>query len=96
MQDIIELEVAIGANLWPLEQLKAPQRALRGFRRLLFIDSRAEALEPLLMELPRPIILHHLHSRGPAALHLPHTEFNLTYKQVGRHMLANSCELNTH
>ncbi len=77
-----ELEEAIGSNLWPLEQLKAPQKILRAFRRLLFLDTETLIADANVSDLPPVIILHHLYSRGPSDLQLPHVEVGFTYKQV--------------
>ena len=82
MQDIAELEETVGSNLWPIEQLGPPQRVLRAFRRLLFMDTTALADSPLLAELPPSIVLHHLYSRAPTALQSPHTRSGFTPQQV--------------
>ena len=82
LQDISELEEAIGSNLWSLERLKAPQKVLKAFRRLLFLDTQMLAEDPYMLDLPPVILLHHLYSRAPADLQLPHTESGFTYKQV--------------
>lgn len=85
-QDISELEEAIGNNLWSLESLKGPQKILRAFRRLLFLETEALLDNPNIADLPAVIILHHLYSRGPEDLQLPHTEAGFTYKQVIWHL----------
>lgn len=81
-QDIAELEEAVGNNLWPTEQLGAPQRVLRAFRRLLFLETDAIAESPLLAELPVSVVLHHLYSRSPPALQSPHTRSGFSPEQV--------------
>lgn len=53
-QDLAELEAAVGQQLLPLEQLGGPARALRAFRRLLFLEGPELEGSPLLKELPRP------------------------------------------
>ena len=82
MQDIAELEESVGSNLWPIEQLGPPQRVLRAFRRLLFLETTALADSPLLAELPSSIVLHHLYCRAPTALQSPHTRSGFTPQQV--------------
>lgn len=44
----------MGQQLLPLEQLGGPARALRAFRRLLFLEGPELEGSPLLKELPRP------------------------------------------
>lgn len=44
----------MGQQLLPLEQLGGPARALRAFRRLLFLEPSELEGSPLLKELPRP------------------------------------------
>lgn len=44
----------MGQQLLPLEQLGGPARALRAFRRLLFLEPAELEGSPLLRELPRP------------------------------------------
>ena len=82
LQDLAELEAAVGQQLLPLEQLGGAARALRAFRRLLFLESSEVEGSPLLKELPRPEALHHLYSRAPPALESPHTRSGLTPSQV--------------
>ncbi|CAA6656559.1 unnamed protein product [Spirodela intermedia] len=62
-RDMAELELAVGQNLLPVEQLGAPYRALRALRRLIFLDTALLAGSPLLQELPASAVLHHLYSR---------------------------------
>ncbi|KAF3966332.1 hypothetical protein CMV_009553 [Castanea mollissima] len=38
-RDMAELELAVGQNLFPVEQLGAPYRALRAFRPLIFLET---------------------------------------------------------
>jgi hypothetical protein len=82
-QDLAELEAAVGQQLLPLEQLGGPARALRAFRRLLFAEPGELEGGPLLQEVPRPDLLHHLYSRAPPALQSPHIRSKLTPAQVG-------------
>ena len=72
----------MGANLWPMDQLGPPQRVLKAFRRLLFMETRSLAESPLLSELPPSVVLHHLYSRAPPALQSPHTRSGFTPLQV--------------
>ena len=64
-QDLAELEAAVGQHLLPLEQLGGPARALRAFRRLLFLEAGEVEGSPLLKELPRPEV-RRLASSPPA------------------------------
>lgn len=72
----------MGQHLLPLEQLGAPARALRAFRRLLFLEAAQVEGSPLLRELPRPEVLHHLYSRAPPQLESPHARSGLTPAQA--------------
>ncbi|KAG8481307.1 hypothetical protein CXB51_026075 [Gossypium anomalum] len=65
-RDMAELELAVGQNLFPVEQLGAPYRALRAFRPLIFLEL---------------FILHHLYSRGPDDLQSPLQRNKLTHLQ---------------
>lgn len=77
-RDMAELELAVGQNLLPVEQLGAPYRALRALRRLIFLDTALLAGSPLLQELPASAVLHHLYSRGPPGLQSPAERSSLT------------------
>ena len=81
MQDLAELEAALGQQLVPLEGLGAPARALRALRRLLFVSTPALAASPLLPELPPSAAAHLVIGRGPPALEAPHTRAGLTPAQ---------------
>lgn len=70
-RDMAELELAVGQNLFPVEQLGAPYRALRAFRPLIFLETSQLGSSPLLQELPLSVILHHLYTRGPDELQSP-------------------------
>nr|CAB3465413.1 unnamed protein product [Digitaria exilis] len=70
-RDMAELELAVGQNLFPVEQLGAPYRALRAFRPVLFLETSQLEKSPLLQDLPASVILHHLYSRGPDELQSP-------------------------
>lgn len=78
----------MGQHLLPLEQLGGPARALRAFRRLLFVESADLEGSPVLKELPRPEVLHHLYSRAPAELQSPHTRSSLTPAQVTQNIVC--------
>ncbi|KAM5580062.1 conserved oligomeric Golgi complex subunit 5 [Rosa sericea] len=77
-RDMAELELAVGQNLYPVEQLGAPYRALRAFRPLIFLDTSQLGASPLLQDLPPSVILHHLYSRGPDELQSPLQRNKLT------------------
>ncbi|KAL8229611.1 hypothetical protein R6Q57_014511 [Mikania cordata] len=70
-RDMAELELAVGQNLFPVEQLGAPYRALRAFRPIIFIETSQLSGSPLLQDLPLSVILHHLYSRAPDELQSP-------------------------
>lgn len=80
-RDMAELELAVGQNLFPVEQLGAPYRALRALRPIIFLETSQLGASPLLQDLPPSIILHHLYSRGPDELQSPMQRNKLTPKQ---------------
>lgn len=80
-RDMAELELAVGQNLFPVEQLGAPYRALRALRPIIFLETSQLAESPLLQDLPPSVILHHLYSRGPEELESPLQRNKLTYLQ---------------
>lgn len=69
-RDMAELELAV-QNLFPVEQLGPPYRALRAFRPIIFLETSQLVQSPLLQDLPPIVILHHLYSRGPDELETP-------------------------
>ncbi|KAL0353953.1 UNVERIFIED_CONTAM: Conserved oligomeric Golgi complex subunit [Sesamum angustifolium] len=77
-RDMAELELAVGQNLFPVEQLGAPYRALRAFRPVIFLDTSQLESSPLLQDLPPSVILHHLYSRAPDDLQSPLQRNKLT------------------
>ncbi|XP_021735289.1 conserved oligomeric Golgi complex subunit 5-like [Chenopodium quinoa] len=77
-RDMAELELAVGQNLFPVEQLGAPYRALRAFRPVIFLDTSQLEASPLLQDLRPSTILHHLYSRGPDELLSPMQRNKLT------------------
>ncbi|CAN0913966.1 Conserved oligomeric Golgi complex subunit 5 [Linum grandiflorum] len=77
-RDMAELELTVGQNLFPVEQLGAPYRALRAFRPLIFLETSQLASSPLFQDLPLNVILHHLYSRGPDELLSPMQRNKLT------------------
>jgi conserved oligomeric Golgi complex subunit 5 len=77
-RDMAELELAIDQNLFPVEQLGAPYRALRAFRPVLFLETSQLEKSPLLQDLPASVILHHLYSQGPDELQSPLQRNKLT------------------
>lgn len=72
-KDLAELQAAVGQQLYPVERLGAPYRALRAFRTLLFAEPAALSAGgvPALADLPPSLVLHHLFSRLPAAVASP-------------------------
>ncbi|KAK2661918.1 hypothetical protein Ddye_000492 [Dipteronia dyeriana] len=80
-RDMAELELAVGQNLFPVEQLGAPYRALRAFRPLIFLETTQLGASPLLQDLPPSVILHHLYCRGPDELLSPLQRNRLTHVQ---------------
>lgn len=77
-RDMAELELAVGQNLFPVEQLGAPYRALRAFRPVIFLETSQLEASPLLQDLRPSTILHHLYSRGPDELQSPMQRNKLT------------------
>ncbi|CAL5190553.1 unnamed protein product [Lathyrus oleraceus] len=77
-RDMAELELAVGQNLFPVEQLGSPYRALRAFRPLIFLETSQLASSTLLQDLPPNVILHHLYTRGPEELQSPLQRNKLT------------------
>lgn len=77
-RDMAELELAVGQNLFPVEQLGAPYRALRALRPVIFLETSQLGASPLLQDLPPSVILHHLYSRGPDELQSPMQRNKLT------------------
>ncbi|KAI3971861.1 hypothetical protein MKW92_052390 [Papaver armeniacum] len=77
-RDMAELELAVGQNLFPVEQLGVPYRALRAFRPVIFLETSQLGASPLLQDLPPSVVLHHLYSRGPDELQSPLQRNKLT------------------
>ncbi|XP_074273104.1 conserved oligomeric Golgi complex subunit 5 [Silene latifolia] len=77
-RDMAELELAVGQNLFPVEQLGGPYQALRAFRPVIFLDTSQLEASPLLQDLRPSTILHHLYSRGPDELESPMQRNKLT------------------
>mmetsp|Transcript_14383 Transcript_14383/g.31097 ORF Transcript_14383/g.31097 Transcript_14383/m.31097 type:complete len:825 (+) Transcript_14383:68-2542(+) len=80
-KDMAELQLCVGLNLFPLEQLGLPYRVMKAFRALLFQDTPGILSSPLLKELPASITLHHLFSRLPASVQAPHERSSLSPAQ---------------
>ncbi|CAH8358884.1 unnamed protein product [Eruca vesicaria subsp. sativa] len=80
-RDMAELELAVGQNLFPVEQLGAPYRALIAFRPLIFLETSEMGSSPLIQDLPPSIVLHHLYTRGPDELDSPMQKDRLSPKQ---------------
>lgn len=70
-RDVAELELVVGQNLYPVEQLGSPYRALRAFKPFIFLETVQLNTSPLLQELPPSVVLHHLYSRAPEELETP-------------------------
>lgn len=79
-RDMAELELAV-QNLFPVEQLGPPYRALRALRPIIFLETSQLLKSPLLQDLPPSVILHHLYSRGPNELESPMQKNKLTLAQ---------------
>ncbi|XP_030458947.1 conserved oligomeric Golgi complex subunit 5-like [Syzygium oleosum] len=77
-RDMAELELSVSQNLFKVEQLGAPYRALRAFRPLILLETSQLGASPLLQHLPVSIILHHLYTRGPDDLQSPMQRNKLT------------------
>ncbi|KAK8931432.1 hypothetical protein KSP39_PZI016932 [Platanthera zijinensis] len=77
-RDMAELELAVSQNLFPVEQLGAPYRALRSFRPIIFLEMSQLRDSSLLDDLPPSVILHHLYSRAPDELQSPMQKNRLT------------------
>lgn len=80
-RDMAELELAVSQNLFPVEQLGAPYRALRALRPVIFLETSQLESSPLLQDLPPSAILHHLYSRAPDELQSPMQRSQLTPQQ---------------
>lgn len=80
-RDMAELELAVSQNLFPVEQLGAPYRALRALRPVIFLETSQLGQSTLLQDLPTSVILHHLCSRAPEDLLSPMQRNRLTPKQ---------------
>ncbi|KAI3780433.1 hypothetical protein L2E82_10414 [Cichorium intybus] len=80
-RDMAELELAVGQNLYPVEQLGAPYRALRALRPVIFLETSQLGSSPVIQDLPASVVLHHLYSRGPDELQSPMQRNKLTALQ---------------
>lgn len=80
-KDMAELELVVGQNLFQVEQLGAPYRALRALKTLFFQETSKIESCPLLQDLPRSVVLHHLYSRAPEELESPMQRTKLTPNQ---------------
>ena len=74
-RDMTELELAVGQNLFPVEQLGAPHRALRAFWPVIFLETSQLAGSPLLQGFAPE---RYLYSRGPDEWQSPVQRNNLT------------------
>ncbi|KAH9290341.1 hypothetical protein KI387_034458 [Taxus chinensis] len=80
-RDMAELELVVGQNMFQVEQLGAPYRALRALKPLFFQETSKLGSSPILQDLPRSVVLHHLYSRAPDELESPMQRTKLTPKQ---------------
>ncbi|XP_047318062.1 conserved oligomeric Golgi complex subunit 5 [Impatiens glandulifera] len=80
-RDMAELELAVGQNLFPVEQLGAPYRALRAFRPIIFLETSQLGGSSLVQDLQPSVLLHHLYSRGPDEMQNPMQRNKLTALQ---------------
>jgi hypothetical protein len=80
-KDMAELEHAVGAHLHPAESLGAPYRALRALRPFLFLPADGVLNSPLVKDLPRACVLHHLYSHAPKELATPYQRAGLAPPQ---------------
>ena len=76
-----ELEASVSQQLLPAEQIGAPLRALRAFRRLLFTNTSDIEGSLSLKEVPRVALLHHLFTRLSPSFASPHTRNKLSPSQ---------------
>ena len=76
-RDMAELELCVSQNIYPVEQLGPPYRALRALRPLIFLELPAISESPLLQELPLHVVLHHLTARATKDLQMPYERMNL-------------------
>ena len=84
--DMAELERAVAVHLHPVEALGAPYRALRALRPFLFLASDDVLESPLLGDLPRSCVLHHLYSHAPKELATPYQRAGLAPPQYSTWM----------
>ncbi|KAL6762845.1 component of oligomeric golgi complex 5 [Haematococcus lacustris] len=91
-KDMAELQMAVGASLYPLEQLHQPYRVLKAFRSLIFSQPDAVLVSPLLRELPPSIVVHHLFGRLPASFQAPHERSGLSPAQYSLWLDSHSTD----
>ena len=92
LQDLAEVEMAVGQHVWPLQALGPPHGMLRSLRPFLFLDTSAIADSPLTQQLPVSCVLHHLYSRAPLQLQSPHERSGLAAAQVTHHSCQCCCK----
>eukprot|EP00741_Cyanophora_paradoxa_P018990 tig00021108_g18333.t1 len=76
--DLAQMEAALQPLCQPLQKLGQPYRALRAFKSLVFMETAALAAGPEKDQLPPSAVLHHLFSRAPDELQLPHARLGMT------------------
>lgn len=91
-KDISDLQVAVGQHLYPVERLGPPYKAFRAFRALLFLETGNIQGSPVLKELPRSVVLHHLFSRAPPGLMSPYVRSGLSPSQYSHWIDQQSIE----
>jgi len=79
--DMAQLEAALSPFCAPLQRLGAPYRALRSLKHLIFLDNDAIASSPERENVPPSVVIHHLFSRAPEELQLPHVRLAQTEAQ---------------
>lgn len=75
-QDVAELELGVGSQLWPVEDMPI-YPALKALKTLLFTETSALGGSTVLQDMPRIHVLHHLFSRAPLELQSPYARMGL-------------------
>eukprot|EP00252_Welwitschia_mirabilis_P013776 TRINITY_DN3034_c0_g1_i10.p1 TRINITY_DN3034_c0_g1~~TRINITY_DN3034_c0_g1_i10.p1 ORF type:complete len:120 (+),score=16.86 TRINITY_DN3034_c0_g1_i10:1549-1908(+) len=75
------LELAVGQNLFPVEQLGAPYGVLPDLKPLFFQETSKLNNSPFRQGLPRSVVLHHIYSRTPDELEFPMQKNKLAPEQ---------------
>lgn len=75
-QDVAELELGVGSQLWPVEEMPI-YPTLKALKTLLFTETSALGGSSVLQDMPRIHVLHHLFSRAPLELQSPYARMGL-------------------